>query len=235
MDRGLRKRFFVTGTDTEVGKTFSTAAILASLAGKGYRVAGLKPVAAGADARQGSKPCNSDALTLMHNASLELPYEVVNPVLLEAAMAPHIAAEREGRSLSVSRLQGFIQGALTRDYDYVFIEGAGGWLVPLNSRETLADLAATLGIPVVLVVGMRLGCLNHALLTAESIRQRGLELAGWVANAGIDPGFGELEENVNTLKARLGAPCFGVLPRAGSPGDPATQSVLDLTALLPGS
>lgn len=228
-----RRQFFVTGTDTEVGKTFVTSAMLASLADAGRRVFGLKPVAAGAEERQGQW-VNEDALALMDMSSVRLSYQQVNPILLRQAVAPHIAADREGRSISVARLAGYCRGAFTTPHDVVFVEGAGGWLVPINGTETLADLAAALALPVILVVGLRLGCINHALLTADAVRRSGLTLAGWVANACSREAMCAQDANIEALRARLGAPLLGIVPRAASPRDHAVQQALDLAALFGG-
>lgn len=214
-----RQQFFITGTDTEVGKTFVTAAMLAKLAGEGRRTLGLKPVAAGAELRNGQS-VNEDAQILMQYASVKVSYAQVNPVLLTEPIAPHIAALKEGRSLSVSRLLGFCRGALMTPHDVAFIEGAGGWLVPLNATETLADLAQALSLPVIMVVGMRLGCINHALLTAAAIQRQGLSLAGWIANASGPEPMREFGANLDTLVARLPAPLLGSLPWAVQPDDP---------------
>ncbi|MCH8531122.1 MAG: dethiobiotin synthase [Saccharospirillum sp.] len=207
----MKQRFFITGTDTEVGKTRVTVAMLEALNEAGLRSLGLKPLAAGA-VEVGGRWVNEDALALQAAASLDLDYDLVNPVLLRAPMAPHLAAELEQKRLSVQSLAGYCRGTLmTQPYDVALIEGAGGWRVPLNRRETLADLPRALNCPVILVVGLRLGCLNHALLTAEAIERDGLALAGWVGN-NIDPDMAAHEANLNTLKAMLPAPCLGVLP-----------------------
>lgn len=202
--------FFVTGTDTEVGKTFVSTALLAAAEKLGKTTSAIKPVAAGCEqTEQGLR--NEDALALQAAMTLELPYEQINPVTLEPAIAPHIAAERAGRNITVSRLAGFCRGTLMHKAGFTVIEGAGGWRVPINRRETLADLARELQLPVILVVGMRLGCLNHALLTAEAIVRDGLQVAGWVANH-IDPTMSCYEENLESLKLRLPFPCLGILP-----------------------
>ena len=174
----MTKIFFVTGTDTGVGKTLMTSAMLHAANQKGLRTLGLKPVAAGCDDTE-EGPRNGDALQLLRNASVKLPYEQVNPVALRAAIAPHIAAAQEGKRVTVDRLVGYCRGALMNKADLCLIEGAGGWRVPLNPRESMADLAKALDIPVILVAGIRLGCINHTLLTAESIARDGLKGAGW--------------------------------------------------------
>ena len=208
----MSKTWFVTGTDTEVGKTAISCALLAAAAAAGLRTAAVKPVAAGCD-DQGH---NDDALQLLDCMTEPLDYAQVNPVALEAAIAPHIAAEREGKRLQAGRLAGICRGVMMGKADFVLIEGAGGWRVPISPRETLADLAVQLKVGVILVVGMRLGCINHALLTAEAIRRDGLELAGWVAN---QPGERMVchEENLDTLRRLLPAPLLGDEARHSEP------------------
>jgi len=203
----MSRTFFVTGTDTEVGKTAVTCALLEAAAARGLQTAAVKPVAAGCDGRGH----NEDALALQAHMTLELDYAQVNPVALEPPIAPHIAAARAGRNIQAARLAGLCRGVMNAGADLVLIEGAGGWRVPISPRETLADLAAELRAGVILVVGMRLGCINHALLTAEAILRDGLPLVGWVAN---QPGerMDCHEENVQTLQRLLPAPCLGELP-----------------------
>lgn len=223
-----KKTFFVTGTDTEVGKTFVTVALLRAAAKQGLRTLALKPVAAGAqDTPEGLR--NEDALALAQAMTVPLAYEQVNPAVLKTPASPHIAAALDKKSTGISRLAGFCRGAMMQSYDIGFVEGAGGWRVPVNERENLAQLAQTLDLPVILVVGMRLGCLNHAMLTAEAIRHDGLDLAGWVANR-IDPDMGFPEENINTLKGALRAPCLGVIPHASciESAEPADYLKIDL-------
>ena len=202
--------YFITGTDTDVGKTFAAAALLEAAQQQGKRCFGLKPVAAGSQGTAAGAG-NLDALQLMQHSSVKLSYPQVNPVLLTEPIAPHIAAQREGKNIRVSRLVGYCRGALMTPADLVLIEGAGGWRVPLNHTETLADLAKELNLPVILVVGMRLGCLNHALLTAEAITADGLPLVGWVANQ-IDPMMSCYQENLDTLKVQLKAPLLAEIP-----------------------
>jgi len=205
----MSKRFFVAGTDTGVGKTLITCALLHAAAARGVSTLGLKPVAAGCDETlEGLR--NDDALALMVASTVKLDYAQVNPVALREAVAPHIAAQHENRTLQVARLAGLCRGALSKA-ELVLIEGAGGWRVPLSGRETLAQLAVELRLPVILVVGIRLGCLNHALLTAEAIRSDRLPLAGWVANI-IDPATACIDENIETLQRWLGAPLLAKVP-----------------------
>lgn len=211
----MAQRYFIAGTDTDVGKTFVAAALLRAAQNQQVRCFGLKPIAAGAETvTQGgdsSGMANADALQLMQHSSVTLSYEQVNPVLLQQPIAPHIAAAREGRSLTVDRLAGYCRGALMTPADLVLVEGAGGWRVPLNRSQSMADLARELNLPVILVVGMRLGCLNHALLSAEAIVADGLPLAGWVANR-VDPEMSCYAENLDTLKSQLRAPLLAEIP-----------------------
>ncbi|MBM7333213.1 MAG: dethiobiotin synthase [Alcanivorax sp.] len=197
----LKGVFFITGTDTEVGKTWVGCRLLERARDAGLRCYGLKPVAAGCE-RTAEGPRNEDALNLMAASSVALPYEVVNPVALDAAIAPHIAAQQENRRITLAQLAGYVRGALnSHPADLVLVEGAGGWRVPLNDREMLSGLAVELNLPVIQVVGMKLGCINHALLTAEAIRADGLHYTGTVANC-----FGEMdvrEENLLTLRQHL--------------------------------
>ena len=225
--------YFVTGTDTAVGKTLVTAALLRVAAGRGWRAIGIKPVAAGCKLRAGCR-LNEDALLLQRSASVTLDYPLVNPVVLRTAMAPHLAAAAEGVTLAVAVLARHCRQVQGLPHDLLLAEGAGGWQVPLNERETMADLAAALAWPVILVVAMRLGCLNHALLTAAAVRTAGLPLAGWVANCAGPPMHG-LEANIASLDARLDAPRLGVVPWLGAGATPdAAAAFLDLD-WLPGS
>ncbi|MEE2731048.1 MAG: dethiobiotin synthase [Pseudomonadota bacterium] len=208
----MKHRFFITGTDTDAGKTFVTVLLLAALKAKGLSTLALKPLAAGCEEIDGELR-NDDALKLQAAMTLDVSYQQVNPIALKSAIAPHLAAAEEERRLSVDRLAGLIRGALMTPADVTLIEGAGGWLVPLNERETLANLVKELQLPVILVVGVRLGCLNHALLTAQAVAAAGLPLAGWVANC-IDPDAARVEENIQTLRTMLPAPCLGVVPHA---------------------
>ncbi|KAF0808273.1 dethiobiotin synthase [Alcanivorax sp. S71-1-4] len=205
MTTPLTGKYFLTGTDTEVGKTWVSCRLLEQARDAGLSALGLKPVAAGAEQYDGQWQ-NDDARQLMAASSVPLPYEQVNPVLLREPMAPHLAARHEQRMLSVSRIAGYVRGVMMQKQDLLLVEGAGGWRVPLNDRETLAELAVALRLPVILVVGMRLGCLNHALLTAEAIQRDGLRLAGWVANVMPGDAMAGLEENIATLEHWLPAP-----------------------------
>lgn len=202
---------FITGTDTDVGKTLVGCGVLAAANRQGLRTAAIKPVAAGCEVTEQGMT-NTDALQLQAAASHKLSYQQINPVALEPAIAPHIAAAEAGLRMSASRLVGYCRGVSLLPVDMVIIEGAGGWRVPINSRETLADVAQELECAVIVVVGMRLGCLNHALLTMEAIRRDGLQIAGWVANV-LDTEMPRLQENIDTLKQSIDEPCLGIVPR----------------------
>lgn len=202
----MKHGYFITGTDTGVGKTRIATALLAAFNSRGYSTAAMKPVATGcANTAQGLR--NDDALTLQQHASLPLTYEQVNPYAFEPAIAPHLAAAQAGQTIDLMRIKHGLD-ILAVQADVVIVEGVGGWVVPLNRDTTIADLARMLGLPVVLVVGMRLGCLNHALLSVESIEQSGLPFAGWVANV-IDPAMQCIEENIAALRERIAAPWLG--------------------------
>ncbi|HEX6708611.1 MAG TPA: dethiobiotin synthase [Albitalea sp.] len=218
--------WFVTGTDTGVGKTLVAQALLHRLAADHARVVGMKPVAAGAERSADGRWTNEDVLALQDASTVELPREWTNPVLLRDPVSPHIAAQREGRVIEIAS----ILHALTRlrnAADAVVVEGAGGFRVPLGDAQDGADLAVALGLPLILVVGLRLGCLNHALLSAESIAARGLRLAGWVANH-IDPDMAEPDANIALLRRRLPAPCLGELPFQQPPDARASAARLRL-------
>lgn len=205
---------FVTGTDTGVGKTLVSAALLHALARQHRHVVGMKPVAAGL-VQHGGAWVSEDVLALRAASTVAVPPALDNPVALPEPLSPHLAAARAGRSVTVAELHAAWRG-LQGLADAVVVEGAGGWRVPINERETLADLAIAIAAPVVLVVGLRLGCINHALLTAEAVRADGLKLAGWVAN-GIDRDMACREENIATLRRRLPAPLLGAIPWLDAP------------------
>ncbi len=207
--------YFVTGTDTEVGKTLCTAALLRLARLQGLCTVGMKPIASGCEATpEGLR--NEDALAHLAETSAPLPdYATVNPYAFAPAIAPHIAAA-EARVQVDFELIAKHWAALTANRDFALLEGAGGWQVPVDATRFFPDLAAHLQLPVVLVVGLRLGCINHALLTAEAIAARGLRLVGWVGNR-IDPAFSRLDDNLTTLHRHLPAPCLGVVPPLADP------------------
>ncbi len=221
-----KHHYFITGTDTDAGKTLVAASLLLLAQSRGMKTLGLKPVAAGAEKTEQGL-CNDDALLLQRYSSIKLEYPQVNPVLLQEAMAPHIAAEREGRALSVESLASGITEVLAASPEFCVLEGAGGWRVPLNAEQTMADLARELKLPVILVVGMKLGCLNHALLTAEAVQRDGLNVAGWVATQ-VDPEMAVVEENLNTLKHLLPFPLLGFVPWLRSASVEQVSRYLDL-------
>jgi len=210
----VTRSFFVTGTDTGIGKTLVTVALLRRLREAGVAVAGMKPIAAGTIAGP-EGPANEDALLLQSESSVRHPYAIVNPWLFEPAIAPHIAAAEAGVAIDPARIAA-AHAHLCEAADVVLAEGAGGFLVPLDATRSCAELPALLGMEVLLVVGLRLGCLNHALLTAEAIDARGLPFAGWIGNC-IDPDFPRRAANVATLETRLSAPCLGTVPWMRNP------------------
>jgi dethiobiotin synthetase len=202
-------RLFVTGTDTGVGKTRTAAALCVAYAARDKRVAGMKPVASGCVQTEAGLR-NEDAEALLAAMTVRAAYGDVNPYAFEPAIAPHIAAMEAGRPIDFGLLDGCYE-RLCLQSDVIIVEGAGGWLAPLDATRTFADLAVRWQLDVVLVVGLRLGCLNHALLTAEAIEARGLKLAGWVGNS-VDPDFERREANTDTLRSRLAAKCLGIFP-----------------------
>ena len=201
--------YFITGTDTEVGKTWISLGIVEALKQQGKDVGVMKPVSAGCE-RTDSGLRNEDALLLQKTSNIKLDYKTINPLAFEPPIAPHIAAESENIRIDVESLHQHFK-TIQQQSDCVVVEGAGGWLVPLNDFQTLADLAARINLPVILVVGMRLGCLNHALLSVESIRNSGLPLAGWIANQ-VTPEMNCLKENIKTLQQMIDAPMLGHIP-----------------------
>lgn len=221
--------YFITGTDTEIGKTTIAAGLLHAARLAGLSTAAAKPVASGcAKTPEGLR--NEDALALLAECSLPLAYDQVNPFAFAPAIAPHLAAREKGVKLQVESLAPAVRSVLQLGADFTVVEGAGGWRVPLSGEESLSDLAIALDLPVILVVGVRLGCINHAVLSAEAIQRDGLQLAGWVANI-VDPTTSRLEENLATLAERLPAPCIGRVPRL-SPATPAGVAAhLDLSIL----
>ncbi len=227
----MGKAFFVTGTDTDVGKTTVAAGLLHAARLAGYSTAAAKPVASGCAASSAGLR-NSDALALLGECSLSLEYSEVNPFAFAPAIAPHLAAKDVGVELSVAALLGPVRHVLAQNAALTLIEGAGGWRVPLSDTELFSDLPQALQIPVILVVGVRLGCINHALLSAEAILADGLPLVGWVANI-IEPDAARLDENLATLRQRLPVPCLGVVPwlTTASPAAVAAHLQLHLLGL----
>ncbi|MGD8617250.1 MAG: dethiobiotin synthase [Gammaproteobacteria bacterium] len=200
---------FVTGTDTGVGKTVVSLALMRALQSGGQSVVGMKPVASGCQAAEAGL-VNADALQLQAQGSVPLSYDRVNPYAFEPPVAPHLAAATLGAQVEIPVIQAAYR-ALANAADRVIVEGVGGWLVPIGPRHTMADVARALGLPVVVVVAIRLGCLSHALLTAAAVARSGLGLAGWVANR-IDPACLNPDEIVDALRVRLEAPLLADLP-----------------------
>jgi dethiobiotin synthetase len=230
MRRVVKSGVFVTGTDTGVGKTVVAAALIKALARQGVRVAGMKPVAAGASMTP-SGLRNADALALLQASNVAAAYETVNPYCFAAPIAPHIAARDASVVVNVEFLrQRFDE--LAKAADCVVVEGAGGWLTPISASASMADLAAALALPVVLVVGLKLGCLNHALLTARALAAHGAGLAGWIGNS-IVPAFERAADNIAELEKRL-RPAAAIVPYASHAPEALElplAAALDLMAL----
>lgn len=218
----MKKAYFITGTDTDAGKTLAACALLHAFVKRGDKAVGMKPVAAGCEETPAGLRCE-DVESLRAAGNVAAPLAWVNPYALMSPVAPHIAAERAGVEISLERIDGFFR-QLREMADVTVVEGVGGFIVPLNARQDTADMAKMLGLPVILVVGMHLGCINHALLTAQAIRHKGLHLVAWVANR-IDPDMGEFDENLRALETRLAAPLLGIIPFQAE-ADPAEVSGL---------
>ena len=218
----MSQAYFITGTDTEIGKTHATCALLATAAHQGLRSVALKPVAAGTDATGR----NDDVVRLMAASNVSLPERTVNPWLLTEPLSPHIAARHAGVEITAATIIETFHLADERT-DLLLVEGVGGLYAPLSDTLTQPELIRQLDIPVILVVGLRLGCLNHALLTAAAIEQEGLQFAGWIGNQ-IDPAFQAPSENIQTLNERLKAPCLGILPYDATASASALASHLSL-------
>ncbi len=209
-------RYFITGTDTDCGKTQISLALIQHCVHQGLKTVGMKPVAAGAHTRTGSLR-NDDALALLTASNLDPPYELVNPYCFEPAIAPHIAAQRANDPIRFDVIEAAFE-VLSSQSEALIVEGAGGWRAPLNDTQDMADLCIQLQLPVILVADVRLGWINHTLLSVESIMQRGIELAGWIANQ-RSPEMPCLQENIEALEQRIPAPLLGTVPHmpAGNP------------------
>lgn len=199
---------FVTGTDTDAGKTVVSVALIDLLKNQGLRVSGMKPIASGCEVTQAGLR-NDDAMQLIEHSNIDLPYKLINPYAFQPAIAPHIAAQQDKVDISLGTIKKNFE-LIQQQSDAVVVEGAGGWLVPVNKTQTMADLAMKLELPVVLVVGIRLGCINHALLTVEVIKQSGLPFLGWVAN-NIEINE-QSDDIISTLKQKITAPLLGEVP-----------------------
>jgi len=219
---------FVAGTDTGVGKTLAACALLHGFAGLGLRAVGMKPVAAGALRRKGVWH-NDDVAQLQAASSVKVNPSMINPYCFAPAVAPHIAAAEAGVTIRMATIAAHY-ARLARVADVVVVEGVGGLLVPLGRRSCASGIPLRFGIPVVLVVGLRLGCLNHALLTVDALQSRGLRLAGWIASQ-IDPRMSRRAQNLDSLRQRIGAPLLGILPHLRSPRPERLYRTLDINAL----
>ncbi|MGE6606849.1 dethiobiotin synthase [Halomonas sp. NPDC076908] len=226
--------FFITGTDTDVGKTLVTSGLLYTARQQQLSTLGLKPVASGSERINGHLR-NRDALALQQQSVPPVAYERVNPLTFEPAIAPHLAALEVGQPLKASAIAHFLSETLRQSpRDFTLIEGAGGWRVPLNDQDDFCDVAIALELPVILVVGLKLGCLNHARLTAEAIRADGLLLAGWAGSV-VDPLFAadpaRFDANIAHLNAKLAAPCLGIIPHLAHPDAATAHRYLSLESL----
>lgn len=199
----MAKRFFITGTDTDIGKTVASAQLIRGFCNSGYKTIGMKPVASGC-ILSGDILLNTDVEAHRLASNVNAPIELVNPYRFIPAISPHLAAQDAGVEIDLQHLLNCAQ-QLSQLADVLVIEGAGGWYAPISEQYAIADLATQLGAPVIVVVGMRLGCLNHAQLTVDAISQRGLVIAGWIANR-VDPAFDRYEDNLAFLKQRISAP-----------------------------
>jgi dethiobiotin synthetase len=219
--------WFIAGTDTGIGKTHSACTLIHALRASGRSVCGMKPIASGClETAQGLR--NEDAIALLAASSSPVPaYETVNPLALREPLSPHLAAAHEGVTITLPPLRAAFE-ALQARYNSVVVEGVGGWRVPLAPGLFASDIARSWTLPVILVVGLRLGCLSHALLTAESIKADGCRLIGWIGNR-VDAEMAAVEENIQTLRSLLPAPCLGILPHGVSPESAA--GLLDTAAL----
>ena len=210
----MAKSYFVIGTDTNVGKTYIASGLVQHFVNAGYKTIGMKPIASGCELNEQGELLNEDVINLCDASNVQAPLDLINPYHFIPAIAPHLAAEQAKIQMQ-SEVIKLAYSRLSAMAEVVIVEGAGGFFVPINASETLADLAQALNIPIMLVVGMRLGCINHALLTVEAIKARGLTLAGWVANQ-IDPNMPMFNENLDSLQQRIAAPCLSVVRWQGA-------------------
>ena len=225
----MSQGYFVTGTDTGVGKTEMTLALMASLQQKNKAVHAMKPVASGA-VMSVSGLNNDDARRLQAQASTQLPYPMINPFAYEQPVAPHIEAQRSGIKIDLDRIKrnfDEIRGLS----DYAFMEGVGGWQVPINKHQTMADIVKYINLPVILVVGMRLGCINHALLSYQAVKQSRLNCVAWIANT-IDPDMVAIQENYEAIRDRLDCPCIGAIPYLATPDTAQIANLLNTEVLM---
>lgn len=202
---------FITGTDTNVGKTFFTVALFHQMNMKGYKTFGIKPVASGCFLNEEGRLVNVDALAIQKAASIKKDYQIINPISFHEPIAPHIAAKKMGLYLSSRVIIDVITRSIQQEADINIIEGFGGWSVPINDNELMSEVVIKLNLPIILVVGIRLGCINHAILTAQKIIQNKASFLGWIANC-IDNSMMELDENIQSIAEWMPAPCLGIIP-----------------------
>lgn len=226
----MKQGFFVTGTDTGVGKTTVSSLLLRAYVAQGCKAVGMKPVASGCEVEDG-KLVSADATMLKDAGNVHAQLEIINPYTFKPPISPHLASSQAGIEIKLPVIQQAFH-ALQNLADVIIVEGVGGFLAPLNDRQNAADLAVELGLPVILVVGMRLGCLNHALLTAEAVTRRGLPLAGWVASC-VEANMMSLEDNIATLDARLACPRMFTVPFSEQPANPVWMPLDALSTLNP--
>lgn len=222
----MAQGYFVTGTDTGIGKTWTTVALMQYFKNQGKSVIGMKPIASGCDELEGQLR-NEDALLLQEHASVVLPYQEINPYAFALPVSPHIAAEQAGVEINITNIVEKYQ-ELEKSADVVLVEGVGGWLVPINAQQDVADLAQALDLPVIIVVGMRLGCINQAKLTFAAIEQKGVLCKGWIASC-VEQDMLMLKENIQTLCAATAIPLLAVLPNAAGLDAKAFAEKIDKT------
>lgn len=218
------RAYFVTGTDTDVGKTYVSSLLLQAAAKQGKRSAGYKPVSAGCDVIDGEL-VNDDATQLQRAGSLALPLASVNPIAFAPPVAPHIAAEEAGTVIDTATIASGFQRIAAQGPELLIMEGAGGWRLPIGNGRYLSEVVVALELPVIIVVGMRLGCLNHALLTAEAVQRDGLKLTGWIANQ-IQPDMPRYTQNLATLAQLMPAPLLAEVPHQGAPQTAAMEALI---------
>lgn len=224
----MTKTYFVTGTDTEIGKTMSSCALLQAANLHGFNTVGYKPVASGSEMTpQGLR--NSDALQLQVNSRVSVPYEQTNPIIFEAPTSPHIVSEKMNQPIQFSVMSDGLRN-LQQQADWVLVEGAGGWYTPLSSEQMYADWVVEHQLPVILVVGVKLGCINHAVLTAQAVMAAGLSLVGWIANE-VEPAGIYQQEYLTALKRMIEAPCLGIIPHIENHSFNDIGKYLDISAL----
>lgn len=222
----MRSRIFIAGTDTNIGKTYISAGLLSAFNRLGYKTLGIKPVASGCQNIDGSL-FNDDTLILQQHSSITLPHDILTPFAFEPPIAPHIAAEISNAHLTVAQLNEKCRPALEHESDISIIEGCGGWYVPLNQTETMADFVIANQFKVILVAGIRLGCINHTLLTYRAMMQDGADVIGWIANC-IDPNMDNQADNIISLQQRLPIPCLGIVDYGKPP-----ENVIETHLLIP--